>query len=103
LVSRRNGWQIWFFKDLEVWIGDPAEIKAGKARQKHKDRTARTPQTTAEAEDWKICFSAKLGTEFRKKKIREGNVNCVGIASGWCKGRPPPDPMNQLQARCWPW
>src|SRR3954463_1365263 len=62
-----TGYSRWFERLLaelgfEVWIGDPAEIKARRVK-KQKDRSERCA-TAAEADDGR-SFSADLGTESR--------------------------------------
>jgi len=74
---------------FEVWIGDPAEIKAKRVKKQKTDR--KDAQLLL-----KLMMEDRLFREsgYRVRKIAMC-VNCFGIGIGWCNMRT--RIMNQLQ------
>jgi len=78
-----TGYSRWFERLLaelgfEVWIGDPAEIKAKRVKKQKTDR-----------KDAQLLLKLMMEIVFRESGYRVRKiamcVNCFGIGIGWCR------------------
>jgi len=78
-----TGYSRWFERLLaelgfEVWMGDPAEIKAKRVKKQKFDR-----------EDARLILRLMRENNFRKFGYRARRIgicdNCCGIVIGWCR------------------